>query len=38
MWKKESIKVENIIQTQCHKLAKSIDENKENYKPRNFRI
>ncbi|AXX95875.1 CRISPR-associated endonuclease Cas1 [Arcobacter ellisii] len=33
MWKKESIKIENIIQTQCHKLAKSIDENKANYKP-----
>ena len=28
MWKKESVKIENIIQTQCHKLAKSIDERK----------
>ena len=33
MWKKESIKVENIIQTQCYKLAKAIEENKESYKP-----
>ena len=29
----ESIKVENIIQTQCYKLAKAIEENKESYKP-----
>ena len=33
MWKKESIKVENIIQTQCYKLAKAIEENKESYRP-----
>lgn len=33
MWKKESIKVENIIQTQCYKLSKAIEEQKANYKP-----
>ena len=33
IWKKESHKVENIIQTQCYKLAKSIDEKMANYKP-----
>jgi CRISPR-associated endonuclease Cas1 len=29
MWKKESIKVENIIQTQCYNLAKAINEGKK---------
>ena len=33
MWKKESIKVENIIQTQCYKLSKAIEEQKASYKP-----
>lgn len=33
MWKKESIKVENIIQTQCYKLAKTIEDNTIPYKP-----
>ncbi|OCL82269.1 MULTISPECIES: CRISPR-associated endonuclease Cas1 [Arcobacteraceae] len=33
MWKKESIKVENIIQIQCYSLAKTIDDNKIPYKP-----
>lgn len=33
MWKKESIKVENIIQTQCYSLAKSIEDNTKPYKP-----
>ena len=33
MWKKESIKVENIIQTQCHKLAKTIEDHTIPYKP-----
>lgn len=33
MWKKESRKVENIIQTQCHNLAKVINEEKRKYKP-----
>lgn len=33
MWKKESVKVENIIQTQCYKLAKSIEDNSIKYKP-----
>ena len=33
MWKKESVKVENIIQTQCFKLAKTIDDNTMPYKP-----
>lgn len=33
MWKKESVKVENIIQTQCYKLSKAIDEQSETYKP-----
>lgn len=32
MWKKESAKVENIIQTQCFKLAKTIDDNTIPYK------
>ena len=32
MWKKESIKVENIIQTQCYNLAKTIDDNKIPYR------
>jgi len=29
MWKKESIKIENIIQIQCHNLAKAINEDKK---------
>lgn len=33
MWKKESVKVENIIQTQCYKLAKTIEDNRILYKP-----
>ena len=33
MWKKESVKVENIIQTQCSKFSKAIDEQSETYKP-----
>jgi CRISPR-associated endonuclease Cas1 len=33
MWKKESTKVENIIQTQCFKLAKTIEDNTITYKP-----
>lgn len=33
MWKKESVKVENIIQTQCFKLATSIEDNTKLYKP-----
>ncbi len=33
MWKKESIKVENIIQTQCYKLSKVIEDNSSTYKP-----
>ena len=33
MWKKESVKVENIIQTQCYKLAKSIEDQTIKYKP-----
>jgi group II intron reverse transcriptase/maturase/CRISPR-associated endonuclease Cas1 len=33
MWKKESVKVENIIQTQCYKLAKTIEDNTIIYKP-----
>ncbi len=33
MWKKESQKVENIIQTQCYKLAKTIEDNTIPYKP-----
>jgi group II intron reverse transcriptase/maturase/CRISPR-associated endonuclease Cas1 len=33
MWKKESTKVENIIQTQCFKLAKTIEDNTIVYKP-----
>ena len=33
MWKKESVKVENIIQTQCYKLAKTIEDNTILYKP-----
>lgn len=33
MWKKESTKVENIIQTQCYKLAKTIEDNTITYKP-----
>lgn len=33
MWKKESQKVENIIQIQCHKLAKTIEDNTIPYKP-----
>ena len=33
MWKKESIKVENIIQTQCYKLAKAIQDSTNIYKP-----
>ena len=33
MWKKESHKVENIIQTQCYKLASVIEDNTKQYKP-----
>lgn len=33
MWKKESVKVENIIQTQCYKLSKAIEDKSEVYKP-----
>jgi group II intron reverse transcriptase/maturase/CRISPR-associated endonuclease Cas1 len=33
MWKKESRKVENIIQTQCHNLAKVINGETPKYKP-----
>lgn len=33
MWKKESIKIENIIQAQCYKLAQSIEDNTKLYKP-----
>ena len=33
MWKKESTKVENIIQIQCFKLAKTIEDNTIVYKP-----
>ena len=33
MWKKESTKVENIIQTQCFKLSKTIEDNTITYKP-----
>ena len=33
MWKKESIKIENIIQSQCYKLAQAIDDNTKLYKP-----
>lgn len=33
MWKKESTKVENIIQAQCYKLAKTIEDNTNTYKP-----
>lgn len=32
MWKKESIKVENIIQTQCYNLAKSIEDSTKPYR------
>ena len=32
MWKKESRKVENIILTQCHNLAKVINEEELKYK------
>jgi len=32
MWKKESRKVENIIQTQCFNLAKAIEDEKAKYK------
>jgi group II intron reverse transcriptase/maturase/CRISPR-associated endonuclease Cas1 len=33
MWKKESRKIENIIQTQCHNLAKVINDEEIKYKP-----
>lgn len=33
MWKKESHKCENIIQTQCYKLARAIEEKSPSYKP-----
>ena len=33
MWKKESTKVENIIQTQCFNLSSTIDDNTKLYKP-----
>ena len=33
MWKKESVKVENIIQTQCYKLSKAIEDKNVIYKP-----
>ena len=33
MWKKESRKVENIIQTQCYNLAKAISGEEKRYKP-----
>ena len=33
MWKKESIKVENIIQTQAYKLAKVVSGDLKSYKP-----
>jgi len=33
MWKKESRKVENIIQTQCFNLAKTINNEEKSYKP-----
>ena len=32
MWKKESVKIENIIQTQCYNLAKSIEDSTKPYK------
>lgn len=32
MWKKESTKVENIIQTQCYNLSRSIEDNSIKYK------
>jgi CRISPR/Cas system-associated endonuclease Cas1 len=30
MWKKQSVKVENIIQTQCYKLAKVVNNPQDN--------
>lgn len=33
MWKKESVKIENIIQTQCYNLAKTIEDSTKPYKP-----
>ena len=33
MWKKESRKCENIIQTQCYNLAKVINDEEKKYKP-----
>ena len=33
MWKKESRKIENIIQTQCYNLAKVITKQEKKYKP-----
>jgi hypothetical protein len=32
MWKKQSIKVENIIQTQCYNLADLINQKDDKYK------
>jgi len=32
MWKKESVKVENIIMTQCYKLAKTVENHSFQYK------
>ncbi len=32
MWKKQSIKIENIIQTQCYNLAKTVNNHKNKYK------
>jgi group II intron reverse transcriptase/maturase/CRISPR-associated endonuclease Cas1 len=32
MWKKTSVKIENIIQTQCYNLAKTVDDNSVKYK------
>ena len=33
MWKKESIRIENIIQTQCYNLAKVVKGEAKSYKP-----
>jgi group II intron reverse transcriptase/maturase/CRISPR-associated endonuclease Cas1 len=33
MWKKESIKIENIIQTQAYNLKKTVEDNSIKYKP-----
>lgn len=32
MWKKESIKIENIIMTQCYNLSKTVEDNSIKYK------